>query len=96
MAEPLHQRASRALSPHRLSCGNERPVPESCFAEYGGRLPELMLELWRAVEFAGFSDGLLWVCDPHYGQPIVDICSLHHYAAGQRLRLGETHCWVTC
>jgi hypothetical protein len=31
-----------------------------------------MLELWREVGFAGFGEGLLWVCDPHYWQPIVD------------------------
>lgn len=31
-----------------------------------------MLDLWREVGFAGFGDGLLWVCDPYYWQPIVD------------------------
>ncbi|MFI7526629.1 GAD-like domain-containing protein [Nocardia salmonicida] len=48
------------------------PVPESYFAEYSGRLPELMLDLWREIGFGGFSDGLLWVCDPQYWQPIAD------------------------
>ncbi|MEV0855090.1 GAD-like domain-containing protein [Nocardia fluminea] len=48
------------------------PVPEHYFAEYGGRLSELMLDLWREIGFGGFGDGLLWVCDPHYWQPIAD------------------------
>lgn len=47
-------------------------VPQSYFDEYGEQLPELMLDLWREVGFAGFGDGLLWVCDPHAWQPIVN------------------------
>ena len=50
------------LLPRRDEPIDAIPVPESYFAEYGDRLPELMLELWREVGFAGFGDGLLWVC----------------------------------
>ena len=31
-----------------------------------------MLDLWREIGFAGFGNGLLWVCDPHTWQPIVN------------------------
>ncbi|MEV0355287.1 GAD-like domain-containing protein [Nocardia sp. NPDC050697] len=48
------------------------PVPAGYFAEYGGRLPELLLDLWRDIGLGGFGDGLLWVCDPHHWQPIAD------------------------
>jgi hypothetical protein len=47
-------------------------VSDSYFDEYRDQLPELMLDLWREVGFAGFGDGLLWICDPHHWQPIVD------------------------
>lgn len=47
-------------------------VPQSYFDEYGDQLPELMVDLWREIGFAGFGNGLLWVCDPHAWQPIVD------------------------
>ncbi|UGT62264.1 GAD-like domain-containing protein [Nocardia asteroides] len=48
------------------------PVPERYFAEYAERLPDLVLDLWRELGFGGFGDGLLWACDPHRWQPIVD------------------------
>ena len=47
-------------------------VPQSYFDEYGEQLPELMLDLWREIGFAGFGNGLLWLCDPHAWQPIVN------------------------
>ncbi|MGH3580060.1 MAG: GAD-like domain-containing protein [Mycobacterium sp.] len=47
-------------------------VPDSYFDEYGEQLPVILHDLWREIGFAGFGDGLLWVCDPHYWQPIVD------------------------
>ncbi|MEV0359710.1 GAD-like domain-containing protein [Nocardia sp. NPDC050697] len=47
-------------------------VPEDYLAEYGERLPGLALALWRELGFAGFGAGLLWSCDPHRWQPIVD------------------------
>lgn len=47
-------------------------VPQSYFDEYGDQLPELMLDLWREIGFAGFGNGLLWTCDPHTWQPIVN------------------------
>lgn len=47
-------------------------VPQRYFDEYGDQLPELMLDLWREIGFAGFGNGLLWVCDPHAWQPIVN------------------------
>lgn len=47
-------------------------VPEDYYDEYGDQLPQLMLDMWREIGFAGYGDGLLWVCDPRRWQPIVD------------------------
>ena len=47
-------------------------VSDSYFDQYRDQLPRFMLDVWREVGFAGFSDGMLWICDPHYWQPIVD------------------------
>lgn len=47
-------------------------VPPNYYDEYGDQLPELMLDIWREIGFAGLGDGLLWVCDPHTWRPIVD------------------------
>ncbi|MGY0501642.1 GAD-like domain-containing protein [Nocardia sp. FBN12] len=58
-------------------------VPESYFDEYSD-LPGIVHTFWREVGFAGFAKGLLWVCDPHEWQPIVD-----EWLAG--LDLPETH-----
>lgn len=60
------------------------PVPANYYQIYGDQLPELMLDMWREVGFAGYGDGLLWVCDPKTWQPIVDTW-LHG------LELPETH-----
>ncbi|OBB97162.1 GAD-like domain-containing protein [Mycolicibacterium peregrinum] len=77
-------------------------VPQSYFDEYGDQLPELMLDLWREIGFAGFGNGLLWVCDPHAWQPIVDtwldgVELPDHYRGGQipifRTAYGEINCF---
>ena len=47
-------------------------VADSYFEEYADLLPEPMFDLWREIGFAGFGDGLLWICDPHIWQPIVN------------------------
>jgi hypothetical protein len=47
-------------------------VADSYFEEYADLLPETMLDLWREIGFAGCGDGLLWICDPHTWQPIVN------------------------
>jgi hypothetical protein len=48
------------------------PAPPERIAQFAGRVPDGMLELWREVGFSGFQDGLLWLCDPVAWQPQVD------------------------
>ncbi|WP_207843527.1 GAD-like domain-containing protein [Williamsia soli] len=62
---------------------DQRAVPDSYFDEYSN-LPDIVHSFWREVGFAGFDQGLLWVCDPHDWQPIVD-----EWLAG--LDLPDTH-----
>lgn len=50
---------------------DQTTVPDSYFDEYED-LPDILHSLWREVGFAGFDNGLLWACDPHQWQPIVD------------------------
>lgn len=50
---------------------DQRAVPDSYFDEYSD-LPDIVRTFWREVGFAGFDQGLLWVCDPHEWQPIID------------------------
>lgn len=77
-------------------------VSEGHFLQYGDRLPELMLDMWREIGFAGFGDGLLWICDPRAWQPIVDTwlagLDLPELYAGEHIPLfrtayGEIHCF---
>ncbi|MFE6922455.1 GAD-like domain-containing protein [Nocardia sp. NPDC057663] len=39
---------------------------------YAGRVPELLLDIWRTVGFSGYAEGLLWLCNPEEWQPAVD------------------------
>lgn len=48
-----------------------RPVPAERFDQYAGVVPEALLDYWRTFGFAGFGDGLLWICDPDEWAPVV-------------------------
>ncbi|MFC5751677.1 GAD-like domain-containing protein [Actinomadura rugatobispora] len=48
------------------------PVPGDRYREFGGRVPDALLEAWRKFGFAGFAKGLWWLCDPVAWQPAVD------------------------
>ncbi|MEU4312441.1 GAD-like domain-containing protein [Nocardia sp. NPDC024068] len=48
------------------------PVPADRFDAFRGVVPDLLLEYWREYGFAGFGDGLFWLCDPAAWQPAVD------------------------
>ncbi|WP_410871439.1 GAD-like domain-containing protein [Nocardia sp. A7] len=37
-----------------------------------GVVPDLLLDVWRAVGFSGYADGLFWLCDPEEWMPAVD------------------------
>ncbi|MFC6011507.1 GAD-like domain-containing protein [Nocardia lasii] len=44
----------------------------SIIDKYVGVVPELLIDVWRAVGFSGYADGLLWLCNPDEWQPVVD------------------------
>lgn len=73
---------------------NPVTVPDSHFNEYGNLLPESMLDLWREMGFAGFGEGLLWICDPRSWQPMVntwlDGVSLPDSYAGTQIPIFRT------
>jgi hypothetical protein len=48
-------------------------VPPERYDEFAGVVPELLLTFWREFGFAGFGDGLFWICDPVAWQPSVDL-----------------------
>lgn len=39
-------------------------VPETSFARYRGRLPEVLLGYWERYGWCGFGQGLLWLVNP--------------------------------
>ncbi len=42
-----------------------RIVPEELIAEFQGKLPDFILELWKQHGFGSWSNGLYQVCNPH-------------------------------
>ncbi|MEV6656576.1 GAD-like domain-containing protein [Nocardia fluminea] len=58
---------------HRLGKPYMAAEPAGCTAEmFSGIVPDLLLDVWRAVGFSGYADGLFWLCDPDEWQPAVD------------------------
>ena len=41
-----------------------RPVPSHKLDHYRGKLPDRLLQYWRAYGFAGYGNGLFWMTDP--------------------------------
>ncbi|MEU7613957.1 GAD-like domain-containing protein [Micromonospora sp. NPDC049204] len=48
------------------------PVPAGRLAQFAGVVPDLLLACWRHYGFAGFGNGLFWLCDPEVWQPAID------------------------
>lgn len=48
------------------------PVSADRLAQFAGGVPDLLLAYWREYGFAGFGNGLFWLCDPEVWQPAVD------------------------
>ncbi|MFC9967978.1 GAD-like domain-containing protein [Nocardia ignorata] len=40
--------------------------------KYVGVVPDLLIDVWRAVGFSGFADGLLWLCNPEEWESALD------------------------
>lgn len=40
------------------------PVPAERFEKYAGVVPNALFDYWRTFGFAGFGDGIFWICDP--------------------------------
>ncbi|MFG1790432.1 GAD-like domain-containing protein [Nocardia sp. NPDC049149] len=64
------------------------PVPVERFEQYGGQVPNFLLDLWRELGFAGFRKGLLWLCDPEEWQTSVD-----EWTSGVDLPFGDDK-WI--
>ncbi len=39
---------------------------------YVGRVPSILIDIWRTAGFSGYADGLLWLCNPEEWQSAVD------------------------
>ncbi|WP_155946583.1 GAD-like domain-containing protein [Mycobacterium sp. URHD0025] len=66
---------------------SQAPAPER-FDQFQNVVPDLLLTFWREFGFAGFGNGLLWLCDPVVWQPAVDA-----WTRGLELEMG-TDRWV--
>ncbi|MFI1238812.1 GAD-like domain-containing protein [Nocardia salmonicida] len=63
----VDQAVSRLGTPYSTVAAEDRLVDR-----YAGRVPDLLLDIWRAVGFSGYADGLLWLCNPEDWKPAVD------------------------
>ncbi|WP_168175972.1 GAD-like domain-containing protein [Mycobacterium sp. ST-F2] len=59
-------------------------APDERLEQYRDVVPELLLTFWREFGFAGFGNGLFWLCDPVAWQPAVDT-----WTAGLNLAMGD-------
>ena len=76
------------------------PVPESIVEAYRGKLPDALLTYWKAMGWAGFGNGLLWLVDPREYADVLnawmhatDFYSKDRYHVFARGALGELHVW---
>ncbi|MFG1840480.1 GAD-like domain-containing protein [Micromonospora sp. NPDC049175] len=76
------------------------PVRAERLAQFAGAVPDLLLACWRRYGFAGFGDGLFWLCDPEVWQPAVDawtnglvLPSEERWIAVSRSAFGDLQVW---
>ncbi|CCH21244.1 GAD-like domain-containing protein [Micromonospora lupini] len=76
------------------------PVHAGRLAQFTGVVPDLLLAYWRRYGFAGFGDGLFWLCDPDVWQPAVDawtnglaLPSEERWIAVSRSAFGDLQVW---
>lgn len=68
-----------------------RTVAAERFERYRDVVPDLLLTFWEEFGFAGFGDGLLWLCDPVAWQPAVDA-----WTRGLNLAMGDDEWIAVC
>ncbi|MGW6426794.1 GAD-like domain-containing protein [Nocardia sp. NPDC055053] len=78
----LERVVSRLGEPYAIVPAEDRVVDR-----YAAMVPDLLLDVWRAVGFSGYADGLLWLCNPEEWQPAVD-----EWVAGLRMPFHDE--WV--
>jgi hypothetical protein len=79
-----------------------RPVGEATLTFYRGKLPEKLLEYWKAYGFSGYGSGLFWMTDPSeysevlnawiYGTPLYGTDDFHVIG---RTAFGRLMVWGT-
>lgn len=79
---------------------NSTPVPESIVEAYRGKLPDALLTYWKAMGWAGFGNGLLWLVDPREYADVLnawihatDFFSKDRYHVFARGAFGNLYVW---
>ncbi len=77
-----------------------RPVPETTFDKYQGRLPNKLLEYWREFGFCGYGEGLFWIVDPGKFEDVVEswlegtsLAGSDNYHVFARTAFGKLYLW---
>ncbi|MEB6666199.1 DUF1851 domain-containing protein [Acinetobacter vivianii] len=78
------------------------PVSEETLNKYQGKLPNQLLEYWRAFGFSGWGNGLFWLVNPEDYQDVLDAWLEHvelqpheEYFVIGRSAFGELSVWGT-
>lgn len=77
-----------------------RPVTEATFNKYQGKLPNKLLEYWRAFGFCGYGEGLFWIVNPGDYEDVVEawledtpLAGSDNYHVIARSAFGELFLW---
>ncbi len=78
------------------------PVSEATLAKFKGKLPDRLLDYWKAYGFCGFKDGLFWITNPDDYEPALEawigdtpIMEEDAYYVIARTAFGELYLWGT-
>lgn len=79
-----------------------RQVPQSKLEHYRGKVPDRLLEYWRAYGFAGYGKGIFWITDPdEYAEALnawlygTEFYGKDHYYVIGRSAFGNLTLWGT-
>ncbi|HGM5881933.1 TPA: GAD-like domain-containing protein [Stenotrophomonas maltophilia] len=80
----------------------KRQVPQSKLEHYRGKVPDRLLEYWRAYGFAGYGKGIFWITDPDdYAEALnawlygTEFYGKDHYYVIGRSAFGNLTLWGT-
>ncbi len=78
------------------------PVSEEILAKFKGKLPNQLLEYWKAFGFSGWGNGLFWLVNPDDYQDVLDAWLEHvelpsheEYFVIARTAFGDLEIWGT-